>query len=108
MRRHLAVWLAVVYMVVVGLAACGDDAAADRDGDGIPDEIDNCPLVANPGQADADGDGIGDLCDVCPGDPENRSGCGTRKDQTVSFTSTAPTDAVVGGPTYPVTAEATS
>jgi hypothetical protein len=56
------------------------------DGDGVPDEADNCisepnpdqlnqdedlfgnacdncVLVANPDQADADGDGIGDLCE---------------------------------------------
>src|SRR5690606_21566368 len=36
---------------------------ADRDGDGIPDHIDNCPAVYNPDQADLDGDGVGDVCD---------------------------------------------
>ena len=35
----------------------------DRDGDGIPDASDNCPVIANPTQADSDGDGIGDACD---------------------------------------------
>lgn len=35
----------------------------DRDGDGIPDHLDNCPDVYNPDQADMDGDGIGDACD---------------------------------------------
>ncbi len=39
----------------------------DCDGDGIPDDWDNCPLNANAGQDDADGDGAGDACDVCPG-----------------------------------------
>jgi len=35
------------------------------DGDGIPDEEDNCPSVANADQADDDGDGVGDACDNC-------------------------------------------
>ncbi|HXH27665.1 MAG TPA: thrombospondin type 3 repeat-containing protein, partial [Candidatus Polarisedimenticolia bacterium] len=39
---------------------------ADRDGDGVPDTIDNCPSVPNPSQADTDGDGFGDACDNCP------------------------------------------
>ncbi|OQA61748.1 MAG: hypothetical protein BWY40_00462 [bacterium ADurb.Bin270] len=35
----------------------------DRDGDGIPDEEDNCIDVANSDQKDSDGDGKGDACD---------------------------------------------
>ncbi|WP_412061364.1 thrombospondin type 3 repeat-containing protein [Rubrivirga sp. IMCC45206] len=35
----------------------------DADGDGVDDDADNCPAVANPDQADADGDGTGDACD---------------------------------------------
>ncbi len=38
----------------------------DADGDGITDDVDNCPTVANPNQADTDGDGVGDVCDNCP------------------------------------------
>lgn len=41
----------------------------DSDGDGIPDEIDNCPFVKNGGQSDRDGDGVGTACDNCPSDP---------------------------------------
>lgn len=37
---------------------------ADGDNDGIGDDDDNCPLIANSDQSDADGDGIGDACDT--------------------------------------------
>lgn len=40
--------------------------ARDGDGDGVPDEADNCPAVANPAQLDTDHDGVGDECDNCP------------------------------------------
>jgi len=35
----------------------------DRDGDGVADDVDNCPDISNPDQADGDGDGFGDLCE---------------------------------------------
>ncbi|MFK8032092.1 MAG: thrombospondin type 3 repeat-containing protein [Gammaproteobacteria bacterium] len=36
----------------------------DTDGDGVSDDVDNCTLVANPGQTDTNGDGIGNRCDA--------------------------------------------
>ena len=39
---------------------------SDSDGDGVPDNEDNCPDYNNPNQADADIDSIGDVCDNCP------------------------------------------
>ena len=35
----------------------------DTDGDGIADNLDNCPLTVNANQADNDHDGQGDVCD---------------------------------------------
>lgn len=50
----------------------GSTSDTDADGDGIPDDEDNCPEVFNPSrplegsQPDADGDDRGDACDPCP------------------------------------------
>jgi len=38
----------------------------DADGDGLLDDVDNCPEDYNPGQEDGDEDGRGDACDNCP------------------------------------------
>jgi subtilisin family serine protease len=35
----------------------------DHDGDGVPSNLDNCPMTANPDQADTDDNGVGDACD---------------------------------------------
>jgi streptogramin lyase len=39
------------------------EPVVDTDGDGLLDDVDNCPAVANANQADNDGDGLGDACD---------------------------------------------
>jgi hypothetical protein len=56
------------------------DYGLDCDGDGVPNDLDNCPADANSDQADGDGDGVGDACDACPDDPDKTEpgicGCG--------------------------------
>jgi hypothetical protein len=38
--------------------------AGDADGDGIADDVDNCPEVVNVDQGDLDGDDVGNFCDT--------------------------------------------
>jgi hypothetical protein len=45
------------------LFAIMEPIIVDTDGDGVLDDVDNCPLSANADQSDLDGDGIGDACD---------------------------------------------
>jgi hypothetical protein len=53
----------------------------DSDGDGVPDDVDNCPGTANPDQADSNMDGIGDACQVADRDedgvPDSSDNCPT-------------------------------
>ena len=56
----------------------GTGGAADADGDGFLDSVDNCAAEFNPDQSDIDGDcpvptatSCGDVCDVCPDDATN-------------------------------------
>ena len=44
-------------------------AAPDSDGDGVPDNSDNCPLVSNSDQRDDDRDGVGRACDPSDNPP---------------------------------------
>lgn len=69
-----------ITLSLIALAACTDDvslgettdeltaaevmAGPNRDGDALPDLIDNCPDVPNSDAYDADGDGLGNACDA--------------------------------------------
>ena len=43
-----------------------DCPSNDLDGDGVPDDRDVCPEIADPRQPDMDFDGVGNACDNCP------------------------------------------
>jgi hypothetical protein len=47
---------------------------ADQDEDGLPDSIDNCPLIANPDQFDCNSNGIGDVCELGDHPDSNEDG----------------------------------
>jgi len=55
----------------LSIVASDDPDVIDGDLDGVPDDIDNCTAVANPGQEDFDGDATGEACqcDGRCGDP---------------------------------------
>src|SRR5688572_29953293 len=57
-----------------GVPDSGIAVPGDLDRDEWPEELDNCPGLANPEQRDRDDDGIGDACDTCPATPNNGSG----------------------------------
>jgi hypothetical protein len=52
----------------------GPCGSGDQDGDGVCDDQDNCPTVANSDQSDLDGDGDGDPCDSADAELELRRG----------------------------------
>ncbi len=45
-------------------ASTPDTRVNDQDGDGIADDQDNCPTLANAMQDDTDGNGVGDVCET--------------------------------------------
>ncbi len=51
-------------MTVSRMAPLDLPPGGDYDMDGVPNDTDICPLIADPGQEDSNGDGIGDACTV--------------------------------------------
>jgi hypothetical protein len=66
----------------------------DMDSDGVGDNCDNCPTVANPGQEDTNGNGMGDAC-------EQPSGQTPSPPPASSVTPTAPPEQVAAPVTPP-------
>jgi hypothetical protein len=69
---------------------CTGDRLPDADADGVCDDLDTCPFVADPAQADGDGDGVGDLCQCTAPAPGQciAGGGGSRTDCLLEFLTT--------------------
>ncbi len=55
-----------MYKTEAGFFTTDVTPGEDSDGDGVPNDEDNCPSVSNADQSDSDGDDVGNVCDNCP------------------------------------------
>jgi len=81
----------------------------DSDGDGVVDQLDNCPDISNPDQNDCDGDGMGDACDTIDDIPPPpfvsepatvhfpQAQAGTWQLKTITITNEGPEDLAITG-----------
>ena len=56
-------WAASDHLPIVVDLAIGGAQVEDTDGDGVPDNLDNCVDTINPQQGDFNGNGVGDVCE---------------------------------------------
>ncbi len=90
-RRYLLRSRHGLTLLVAGAFLLSGCPNQDKDGDGVPDAVDNCPDTPNPDQADSDGDGIGDACEgAATGGGDNtggdNTGGGNNGSQTIDLT----------------------
>ena len=95
---------ALTLLLAATLLACSDEpeqhridlptVADDLDADGVDNALDNCAVIANPGQADCNADGIGDACS--PGDCDG-DGVEDMDDNCVSAANPSQADADADG-----------
>ena len=64
----------------------------DLDLDGVPDDEDNCPDVANADQRDEDENGVGDLCELLPEEDDDQDGVLNRDDNCPLVANNSQTD----------------
>lgn len=53
-----------IFNYIIVSCYVGDLCDTDIDGDGVNNDIDNCPFYSNSDQADADGNRVGDICEL--------------------------------------------
>ena len=61
--KYLPYYFTLSFLILTWLPLSGN-AAGDKDGDGIPDNQDNCIEIANTHQHDSNNDGYGNICDA--------------------------------------------
>jgi len=63
MKNKITYILFLAFVLIFSVKCSKSTVDFDSDNDGVLDNQDNCPLIANPNQEDMDNNGIGDVCD---------------------------------------------